>query len=899
MGDSGKAEAGGTSQDGAKKPRRRLLRWVLGSVLLLLLAGVGAFVALYYSVNVPNPNDDATAQANIYQTSDGEVIARTGQINRQKVELDQVPLTVQHAFVAAENKTFYTDSGVDLTGMTRGVYNTVAGKGPQGGSTITQQYVKNYYLDQNQTLSRKAKELIISLKVDQEVSKNDILAGYLNTCYFGRGAYGIQAAAHAYYGVDVSKLTVPQGAYLAALVQAPSQYDMATANTEGRHLALARWNYVLDNMVDQHWLAPAARRTAVFQQPDKITPPAGLSGQTGYFVILADRELERSGVLTEQQLAAGGWTITLSIDPARQHDLEKAVKTELTSHLDPEHRPVDRNVQPGAVSVDPHTGRIVALYGGVGYTEHYISNATRADYQVASTFKPIVFASALQNHATTRSGVPVTAGTVYDGTSRRPVQGSATPFAPPNEDGVNYGNITVQKAMDDSVNSVFAQLAVDAGLDKVADTAVALGMPADTPGLHDGPSVALGSMGASPLTMASIYATFDDHGKKVTPTIVKSVVRDGQRLNLKNPIGEQVLDRSTADAVTSVLTGVVDSGTGTAARQASQVAGKTGTSDSNLSAWFTGYTPDLVTSVGLFGQDAKTGGQSLAERHRQRRPGQRRRLPRADLGRLHAGGAGRQGPAAVRPEHRPGRRDDPGRPVLPVGRRLAPGEPVLPGDQHPLGAGRRRAEQPAGHPADRADPAHRPDAAADRRGDVAPAGRRAADAARRPDRRVAGGGHGAAPGTVTITGPGPRPFRPVSRRSTSLAIRSPISLSMLRQYWQCPLQHRPAHPVQEVAGDVAPPAGRGPRRPARGAPWCPAGPKSSSSRCGVYASRTISPAVAQPAGDVAEAPRRRRPDRRRSSGRTAAPSGSARSASGRPWRRSAPATRGRFGGSCA
>ncbi len=608
MGTRGKSKGDG-GPGGGGKPRRRWLRWTLGGALLIALGGMGGFIALYYTVPVPDPNAAATAQANVYTNADGKVIARTGQVNRQKVQLSQIPLDVQHAFVAAENKTFYTDSGVDLKGMTRGIYNTLAGKGPQGGSTITQQYVKNYYLDQNQTASRKAKELIISLKVDQEVSKDDILDGYLNTCYFGRGAYGIEAAAQAYYGVDVGKLTVPQGAYLAALVQAPSQYDMATATPTGKKLALNRWNYVLDNMVGMHWLDPAARQKATFQQPVRLKGTPGLSGQTGYFVDMADRELVRSGAVSDRDLAAGGWTIALTIDPAKQKALEQAVKSRLTSQLHPHSRKADGNVQAGAVSVDPKTGHVVALYGGVDYTQHYISNATRADYQAASTFKPIEFASALQNGSTTQSGQPISAASIYDGTSGRTVKGTSQPFAPANEDHVNYGPITVQKAMNDSVNSVFAQLAVDVGLDKVASTAVGLGMPSGTAGLHDGPSIALGAMGASPLTMAGIYATFDAHGQKVTPTIVKSAVRAGQHLQLKDPLGPEAIDRSAADAVTSVLTGVVDSGTGTVARQASQVAGKTGTSDSNRSAWFTGYTPDLVTSVGLFGSDPKTGNQ--------------------------------------------------------------------------------------------------------------------------------------------------------------------------------------------------------------------------------------------------------------------------------------------------
>jgi penicillin-binding protein 1A len=592
------------------KPKRRILRWLLGGVFLIALVCIGGFLVLYYSVDIPKANDAAVAQANVFKLSNGQVLAREGSVNRQMVDLSQVPLTVQHEFVAAENKTFYTDSGVDLKGTARALYNTVSGKGRQGGSTITQQYVKNFYLDQNPTFSRKAKELIISLKVDQDVSKSQILQGYLNTCYFGRGAYGIQAAAQAYYGIDASQLDVEQGAYLAALVQAPSEYDMAVADPTEKKLALNRWNYVLDNMVQMKWLDPATRGKAKFEQPIHPKAAAGESGQNGYIIQLAKYQLAQAGILTDDQLRAGGWTVTLTIDPSKQKDLLAAVKSQVTDHLDPKERPRDANAELGAVSVDPKTGRVVALYGGAGYLQHYVANDTRNDYQAASTFKPVELAAALQNHSVTQDGKQISADTIYSGKSGRPVVGAAVPFAPPNEDDVSYGDITVQKAMDDSVNSVFAQLAVDVGLDKVADTAISLGMPSGTAGLREGPAIALGTMGASPLTMAGIYATFDDHGAKVTPTIIASVQHSGEaKIPLKSAIGNQVISRNTADSVTSVLTGVVSSGTGSAARQASQVAGKTGTSDSDISAWFTGYTPTLVTSVGMFGEQAKTDSQ--------------------------------------------------------------------------------------------------------------------------------------------------------------------------------------------------------------------------------------------------------------------------------------------------
>ncbi|MEU0741730.1 transglycosylase domain-containing protein [Streptomyces sp. NPDC006134] len=599
---------------------RRLFTWkkILGTVFGLCLLGMGAFIVLYMMIGIPEGNADAKLQSNVYKYDDGSIMARTGERNREIVDLAKVPKDVQRTFVAAENKTFYKDSGVDLKGTARGVLNTLAGKGAQGGSTITQQYVKNYYLTQDQTVSRKLKELVISLKLDREKSKDYILAGYINTSYYGRGAYGIQAAAQAYYHVDAEDLTVEQGAYLAALLQAPNQYDWAIASDTGKRLVQERWNYVLDNMVEQHWLDAAERRAMKFPVPKEPRPAPGMGGQTGYLVNAANAALERQLVAqgsaedmkqAQAMVEAGGWTITLNIDKKKQAALERSVKTQLTSELDPEGNKADANVQAGAVSVDPKTGAVVAMYGGTDYLKHFTNNATRDDYQPASTFKPVILAAAVEEDATTQDGTPITANTVYDGTSKRPVvdHGRRVGFAPENEDDQDYGDVTVQEAMNQSVNSVFAQMGVDVGMDKVVEVAGKLGM--ETEGMEAVPAQTLGSMGASPLEMAGVYATLDNHGKKVTPAVVKSVEHNSRKVEFPDPVGEQVISREAADTVTSVLTGVVDDGTAQKSvrdnplRGGRQVAGKTGTSDNNKSAWFTGYTPDLVTSVGLFGED--------------------------------------------------------------------------------------------------------------------------------------------------------------------------------------------------------------------------------------------------------------------------------------------------------
>ncbi|MEV7616001.1 transglycosylase domain-containing protein [Streptomyces sp. NPDC089799] len=608
------ARAGGGG-GGKKSLIRRLFTWkkILGTFFGLILLGTAALVIAYFSVEKPNPNEQATLQSNVYKFADGSILARRGEVNREIVGLDRVPKDVQTGFIAIENKSFYKDQGVDIFGVARGGVNTLLGRGTAGGSTITQQYVKNYFLNQEQTATRKLKELVISLKVDNEMEKDDILAGYLNTSYFGRGAYGIQAAAQAYYGVDVDKLTLEQGAYLAAVLQAPSQYDWATAGPNGKKLVMIRFNGVLDNMVEMGALDSAKRKTLQFREPIKPKPAPGLDGQKGYLVQAANAELRRQGV-TDDQIEAGGWTITLNIEPKKQKALEDAVQDELESKLDrkdTKDRPVDQNVQAGATSVDIKTGHIVAMYGGTGLQDKYASNALRTDFQPGSTFKPVVLASAIENGAETQDGKEITPNTIYDGTSRRKVVGATAPFAPQNQDDVSYGDVTVQEATNRSMNSVYAQMFVDAEPPKVKKTGIALGMK-DRPGWDENaPALSLGTMSANTVEMAGVYATFGHHGKRITPTIIKSATHAERTFNPQQAVGGQAISSRTADTVTKVLVGVVEDGSGKAVRSSAyQAAAKTGTTESNVAAWFAAYTPELATVVAMFGEEPGTGKQT-------------------------------------------------------------------------------------------------------------------------------------------------------------------------------------------------------------------------------------------------------------------------------------------------
>ncbi|MET9498842.1 transglycosylase domain-containing protein [Streptomyces sp. NPDC006552] len=598
-----------------KRPRRRgwrravpTWRTLLATVVVALLLCVGLFAAGYFLVDIPRANQAATAQSNVYLYADGTQIARDGKVNRENVQLAQVPKTTQHAVLAAEDRDFYSESAVDPKAMVRAAWNTVTGKGKQSGSTITQQYVKNYYLGQEQTVTRKVKEFFISIKLDREASKSDILEGYLNTSYFGRNAYGIQAAAQAYYGVDAEDLTTAQSAYLAALLNAPSAYDVI-AHPENKGRALARWNYVLDGMVKEKWLGAADRAAMKFPVPDQARGAAVLSGQRGYLVQAVKDAITSQGILDEDTLATGGYRITTTLQKKKQNALVHAVDDQLMAHIDKKRRKADRSVRAGGAAIDPATGKVLAMYGGIDYTKQYVNSATRRDYQVGSTFKPFVFASAMEHGARTQDGRAITPTTVYDGTNKRPVQGwSGGPYAPANEDDRSYGPITLGTATDKSVNAVYAQLAVDVGPAEVKRTAIDLGLPEKTPDLNPYPSIALGPATASVLDMTEAYATLANHGRHGTYTLLAALSKNGTAVGLPERTTRQAVDRESADTTTAVLRSVVDGGTGTAAQAAGRpAAGKTGTAEEDQAAWFAGYTPDLATVIAVMGQNPDTG----------------------------------------------------------------------------------------------------------------------------------------------------------------------------------------------------------------------------------------------------------------------------------------------------
>ncbi|MGW1538356.1 transglycosylase domain-containing protein [Streptomyces aureus] len=606
---------------------------------LVAAAGVG-----YALVGIPDIGKTAKAQNNVYYWADGsEMVATGGEANRQIIGYAEIPKEMRWAVMSAENKTFETDSGVDPMGIARAFVNMAKGGQTQGGSTITQQYVKNAMLeDQSQTVSRKLRELFVSIKVGAKVPKEDIMAGYLNSAYYGRNAYGIQAAAHAYFNKDATRLTPSQCAFLAAVLKGATYYDPAGAQSIGgeaaspqanRKRAEARWKWILDEEVKDGRL-DAATRAKITTFPT-IQPPrsnAALGGQVGYLIDLVNSYLVNNSKdtgITETKLRRGGYQIHTTFNKAKVDALEAAVKKVQKANIKPKLRPKnDKFVQFGGASVDPKTGAIVAIYGGSDATKHFTDNADQTGAQVGSTFKPFVLAAAMTWGVRNPDGreeqaqderTIVSPKSLYSGKNKLKIKDydrtdwkddKGREWLQQNDGQQSYNppsyQIDLREAMRESVNSAYVQLGMDVGLDKVKDSVLRAGIKESSLASSRFPSFSLGTSSPSAIRMAGAYATFAASGKQRDPYSVEKVTnKDGtvfQHDNVAKTV--DAFTPAVADNVTDVLKTVVEKGTGTNAQlPGRQVAGKTGTTDGNKSAWFVGYTPQLSTAIGMYRLD--------------------------------------------------------------------------------------------------------------------------------------------------------------------------------------------------------------------------------------------------------------------------------------------------------
>jgi membrane peptidoglycan carboxypeptidase len=594
--------------------RRRLARrsmiagtWLLGLVAVMLVA---AIVMFYMFTNVPKPTSLPLPQVATIQYSDGSTLARIGSVDRTTVQLAQVPTQVRWAVLAAEDRSFYSEPGVSLRGTVRAALSDLTGGSTQGGSGITQQYVKNAYLSNAQSLSRKLKELMIAVKLTREYSKDQILEFYLNTVYFGRNTYGIQAAAQAYFGVNVEQLTTAQGALLAGVLRAPSYYDPAANPAQAK----LRWQYVLDGMVTTGHLTKAQELAMKF--PKTKAPKGTGLGSTGWRYLLVNAvlaELQAHGI-SEREVYARGLTIRTTIDKTAQNAAVSAIKQTFANLTAKQ-----KNLKNALTAVDPATGAVLAYYGGSGPgVNGYDGKVDYNDYAgqggrpPGSSFKPYTLATVLtQTLNQTNNNDHLAINSLVDGSYCSTIGGTKI-CNDPGDKSVSGSRVTIANAMKYSLNTTFDQLALDAGPDNVAATAHAMGVAqTDSNGVqtlvdkngHATFGIGIGDYPVTPLDQATGYATLANHGQANLPFLVqKATGSDGSVVYTHHADPTQAIDTKVANDVTLTLEPVAK-WSGDALANGRVSAAKTGTegisptSTNNSDAWMVGYTPQVSAAV--------------------------------------------------------------------------------------------------------------------------------------------------------------------------------------------------------------------------------------------------------------------------------------------------------------
>lgn len=579
-----------------KKGPFRSIR-VMAALVLVIIAGLmfGYIFAAYQSLPEVGNNMRPAVSSQVFDSQGKLITTLHSDQNRLPIDINKVPKNLQNAFIAAEDNRFYDHIGVDPIGILRAVVTNLTNRGiAQGGSTITQQLAKNAFLSQDQTLKRKIQEAILALELERKYSKKEILEMYMNQIYFGRGAYGIQTAAHTYFGKDVGDLTLAECAMIAGLPKSPNYYSSSVNE------ATARKNVVVGQMEKYGYITPSQAEEAKKSSLDiKQKSTSNTTDETAYFIDYVTQEIAQK--YGDDALYKDGLKIYTTLDTDKQHAAVQAMR-----HLPETHTDDQGLTQPqGAIiSIDPKTGHILAMVGGRG--QDSFNRASMAVRQPGSAFKPFVYMTAME-HDMTPDTIMEDKKVEYGG------------WSPHNADNTYQGRMPLWKALALSVNTVAVQLADKVGPSNVIANAKKLGITTlvedGSPNDDNLASAALGGLtkGVTPLEMAAAYGAFANKGVYIKPTaIVKILDRNGNVLedNSSDVQKTQVMSEKTAYEMTSMLEGVITRGTGTAASIGRPAAGKTGTTDDNHDAWFIGYTPDIVTAVWV-GDD--TGSQSLGE----------------------------------------------------------------------------------------------------------------------------------------------------------------------------------------------------------------------------------------------------------------------------------------------
>lgn len=595
--------------------RKRSLTWRFRRVILLVglfavVAVSGGSYVFWDQTALPEKDPpllqttfvcaaDVTSNCN----QDNSIAQLSGGTDRVTVTYDQIPGIFVQALVSAEDKDFFRHEGVDPNGVARALYANLKNDSvQQGGSTITQQYVKNVYLSNERTWSRKVREAVLAIKLDRELPKQEILERYLNTIYFGRGAYGIEAAARIYFGKHVEQLDLADSAYLAGIIRSPEAVDAnRQANDPLREpqqkASTERRKQVLDTMMSEGYITTQARDEVAAMGWDYVLPRPATTTNFGkvqhpelgteYFLDYTRHWLVASGRFTDSQIYGGGLRIYTTLDFSAQQAAYDAIRSTL-----------DRPNDPAAsiVALDDK-GRVRAMVGGFDYATSKVNLAVGQEgggsgRQPGSSFKPLILAQYLSDGASL--------GAVYDAPSRKVFNLPGERWTVANYGDAEQGQLNVVEATKKSSNTAYAQIMQDViktrGIDNIVATSEKMGITGELPKV---PSLVLGTGSVSVLDMASAYSTFANEGEHVGPYVVTKVTNAQGQLLWEAPLEqrERVLSKEVAGTVNYVLNQVVEQGTGTAARFGQTLAGKTGTTENYRDAWFVGYTCKMTAAV--------------------------------------------------------------------------------------------------------------------------------------------------------------------------------------------------------------------------------------------------------------------------------------------------------------
>lgn len=569
-----------------KKEKTRLRKWVkriFVSLFTLSLLSITAacllFVWAYYSMELPNPDKFAQAQVSTVYWNDGKTeLAKFSARNRTNIELKDLPEYVGQAVVSSEDRSFYDNSGVDLKGIARAIWNNIQGKPLQGASTLSQQYIENYYIGANHSVKGKIKETILAIKINQQLSKETILNNYLNTIYFGRGSYGIEAAAKAYFNKSAKDLSLSEAVVLAGIIPAPSAWD-PEVNPEQ---AKARWERVLNIMQEDGYITEEQKKKEKF--PEVIHYQAESSqykGNVGYIVQHVRQELETAVGYSQDEIDRLGLKVIVTIDPEKQRMMEEAV-AKLPPHQE--------NLRIAGVSIDNKTGAILAEYGGKDYDKVQSNAVTQDIVQAGSTFKPFAILAALEQGWSiddTIDGGPL----FLEGREIK------------NYGNARYGTVTLKKATMNSLNTAFVRLNQQVGMAATRDVAIAAGYPRNTVGLdNDSLLGVIGTSSPHNLDIAQAYSTFANGGIRRDAHIIAKVLdANDNEIYIPDVEGERVFREDLVAQLNVALNATAAAGgTAHSGYFGRPMAAKTGTSENYHSAQYAGFISQMTTVISMY-----------------------------------------------------------------------------------------------------------------------------------------------------------------------------------------------------------------------------------------------------------------------------------------------------------